>query len=123
MRTKLSTFIKGSESICNSFSSSNDSSLSLIDLLTQFDGIQIGLNGDMNKNAIFQNVQLSIDKFKALEQIIKDLGASKQKFQTEQENINSQEAENSEQENYFKLITLLNNLINLKINCYVIKRN
>jgi len=85
-----------------------------VEFLTRFDGVYVGLNGDMNRNALFENMQASVEKYKGLRELTLALGESKSRFEREMQKSDGEEG--TEQESYFKIIELLNELINLNEN-------
>ncbi len=119
LQNKLSIFIKACELICSG-SLSTDRTVStpgcstLVEFLTRFDGVYVGLNGDMNRNALFENMQASVEKYKGLRELTLALGESKSRFEREMQKSDGEEG--TEQESYFKIIELLNELINLNEN-------
>lgn len=127
LQGKLGIFIEAAEMICNNFDSdSTNSSLTLVEFLNRFDGICVGLNGKLNRNALYQSAHESIDRYKNMVRIAEDLSWSKQIFenQLESECIDGVEGSNTssgsgnipDHENYFRIVNLLNEFINLDEN-------
>lgn len=123
LQAKLGIFIEAAEMICNNFDGDpNGGSLTLVELLSRFDGICVGLNGRLNRNALYQSAHESIDRYKSMVRIAEDLSWSKQIFENRRESEcngvvavedNGASSNNSDHENYFRIVNLLNDLINL----------
>ena len=111
LHTKLRLFIEASEMICAQFDGEATSSLTLVEFLSRFDGIYVGLNGSVNRNALFPSAKDSVAKYKSMARIAEDLSWSKQIFEDLRDS-----AENLDHENYFKIVNLLNEFINLNDN-------
>ncbi len=118
-------FIESTETICAHFQkdpnknsneelvATNEKPFNLIDYLFSVDGICIGLNGELlNKNALFETIQVSIEKYETFKNLYTKLDILKRKF----ESTSILKSDDSKHEIFFNITNILSQTIKLTEN-------
>ena len=129
LKSKLLKFIESTETICAHFQKdsnkseddenvvrqqkSDEKASNLTDYLFSIDGICIGLNGELlNKNALFETIQISIEKHETFRNLYAKLDNIKKRF----ESTSILKSDDTKHELFFNMTNVLSQTIKLNEN-------